>query len=110
MTIEGRPRVHVFNLKQLSSGINLKTTSYKYFKISLQIYIISVSNKRNLHIFTCLLRKRTIRFSAIGIFLLYITATALVTSGGSFPFGKSGDSPFYNPDREKKSKSFPFGK
>jgi len=28
-------------------------------------------------------------------------------SGGSFPFGKSGDSPFYFPDREKNVKIFP---
>jgi len=33
-----------------------------------------------------------------------------ISRGGSFPFVKSGDSPFYFPDREKMSKSFPFGK
>ena len=40
-------------LKQLTSRINFKIISYKYFKISLQIYIIFV--KKNLHIFTFLL-------------------------------------------------------
>jgi len=56
----------------------LKIMSYEYFKISLQIYIIVVRNKKPTY-FHCLLWKQTIRFSAIGIFLLYITATALVT-------------------------------
>jgi len=37
---------------------------------------------------------------------LYFTR-APVISGGSFPFGKSGDSPFYFPDREKTVKIFP---
>ena len=32
---------------------------------------------------------------------------ATLTSGGSFPFGKSGDSPFYFPDQEKNVKIFP---
>jgi len=50
-----------------------------FFKISLQVYIIVVRNKKNLHIFTFLLWKQTICFPAIGIFLLNITATALVT-------------------------------
>ena len=66
-------------LKQLSSKIYLKIISYNFFKISLQKYIIVVRNKKKLNIFTFLLWKQTIRFSAIRIFLLYITATALVT-------------------------------
>jgi len=55
----------------------LKIISYIFFKHSLQIYIIVVRNIKNLHIFTYLLRKQII--VAIGMFLLYIMATALVT-------------------------------
>jgi len=65
-------------LKQLTPRIYKKIISYKYFKISLQIYIIVARNWNNLHIFTFLLWKQTLLFSVIGIFLLYITATALV--------------------------------
>ena len=32
---------------------------------------------------------------------------SLLYSGGSFPFGESGDSPFYFPDRAKNVKIFP---
>ena len=36
-----------------------------------------------------------------------IIRSVTYSSGGSFPFGKSGDSPFYFPDREKTIKIFP---
>ena len=55
----------------------LNYISYKFFKISLQIYVIVLRNIKKTSYF--LLWKQTLRFSAIGIFLLYITATALVT-------------------------------
>ena len=67
---------HWLALKQLSSRIYQKIISYNFFKISLQIYIIVV---RNIKPTTFLLWKQTIHISAIGIFLLYITATALIT-------------------------------
>jgi len=66
-------------LKQLTSRLYWKIISYKYFIISLQIYIIVVRNKKTTYFHVFALKKKTIRFSAIGIFLLYITATALVT-------------------------------
>jgi len=47
----------------------LKIISYKYFKISLQIYVGVVRNKEKPAI---LHWKQTICFSAIGIFLPYI--------------------------------------
>jgi len=52
-----------------------KIISYKYFKLSLQIYVIVVRIKKTYTFSLFLLWKQTIRFSAIGIFLLYIPAT-----------------------------------
>ena len=57
----------------------LKIISYNFFQnISSNIYIIVIRNKTttSFHFFAL---KTDIRFPAIGIFLLYVTATALVT-------------------------------
>jgi len=58
----------------------------KYAKISLYIHIIVNLNQNiglNLHMFTVLLRKQTIRVSAIGIYLLEIDSTVFLNPGYS---------------------------
>jgi len=72
-------RSHSVFLKAAVLRNILKYHEFHFFKISLQIYNSCKKYKKTLHIFTFLLWKQTNRFSAIGIFLLYITATALVT-------------------------------